>query len=46
MGSRCYYCGESFGRCYEHPGFPEGCPPGCDWGKHDCSGDPYKEDDE
>lgn len=35
MGSRCYYCGEKFGRCYEHAG---NCPDDCDFGKHDCPG--------
>ena len=34
MGARCWYCGESFGRCYEHAG--DECPPDCGWGKHDC----------
>ena len=34
MGSRCYYCGESFGRCYDHAGTD--CPDDCSFGVHDC----------
>ena len=44
MGSRCYYCGESFGRCYEHAG--NECPPECGFGTHDCPGDPYDMDEQ
>lgn len=33
MGSRCYGCGEKFGRCYEHAG---DCPDSCTFGRHDC----------
>lgn len=43
MGSRCYDCGEKFGRCYEHAGSE--CPEGCTFGKHDCAGDPYGDDE-
>jgi hypothetical protein len=43
MGSRCYYCGEKFGRCATHAG---NCPDTCTFGQHDCPGDPYQYDDE
>lgn len=33
MGARCYWCGEKFGRCYEHAG---NCPNDCTFGTHDC----------